>query len=64
MIRACQAGRHVRDYNPGIERLVLNTLVAAARLLLAAQQTPAPKPGFKSNLTVVEMDVVVTGKSG
>ena len=43
---------------------MLKTFLPAALLLLAAQQPPAPKPGFKSGVTVVEVDVVVTDKSG
>jgi VWFA-related protein len=40
---------------------VPNTLLSAVLILLAAQQTP---PGFKSTVTLVEVDVVVTDTSG
>ena len=43
---------------------MLKTFLPAVLLLLAAQQAPPPKPGFKSGVTVVEVDVVVTDKSG
>ena len=40
------------------------TFLPAVLLLLASQQAPPPKPAFKSNVTVVEVDVVVTDRSG
>ena len=43
---------------------MVKTFLSAVLLLLAAQQAPPPKPGFKSGVTVVELDVVVTDKSG
>ena len=43
---------------------MVKTFLSAVLLLLAAQQAPPPKPGFKSSVTVVEVDVVVTDKSG
>jgi VWFA-related protein len=42
---------------------VVKTLLPAVLLLLAAQQAPPPKPGFKSSVTLVEVDVVATDKS-
>ena len=43
---------------------MVKTCLSAVLVLLAAQQVPPPKPGFKSGVTVVEVDVVVTDKSG
>ena len=43
---------------------MIKTCLSAVLVLLAAQQAPAPKPSFKSGVTVVEVDVVVTDKSG
>ena len=43
---------------------MVKTFLSAVLLLLAAQQAPPPKPGFKSSVTVVEVDIVVTDKSG
>ena len=40
------------------------TLLGLAVLLLAPQQALPPTPALKSNVTVVEVDVVVTDKSG
>ena len=40
------------------------TFLPALLLLVAAQQAPPPTPGFKANVTVVEVDVVVIDKSG
>jgi VWFA-related protein len=54
----------VRDYTPVVESQLINTLLASALVLLAAQQAPPPKPGFKSGITLVEVDVVATDKSG
>ena len=45
-------------------RVMVKTFLSAVLLLLAAQQAPPPKPAFKSSVTVVEVDVVVTDKSG
>jgi VWFA-related protein len=42
----------------------VKTFLPAVLLLLAAQQVPLPKPGFKSQVTVVEVDIVVTDRSG
>lgn len=42
----------------------MKTFLPAVLLLLAAQQVPLPKPGFKSQVTVVEVDIVVTDRSG
>ena len=41
---------------------MVKTFLSAVLVLLAAQQ--APKPAFKSSVTVVEVDIVVTDKSG
>jgi VWFA-related protein len=41
----------------------VKAFLSAVLLLLAAQQAPEPKPGFRSGVTVVEVDVVVTDKS-
>ena len=45
---------------------MLKTCLSALLILAAAQQPsqPQPKPGFTSSVTVVEVDVVVTDKSG
>ena len=43
---------------------MVKTCLSAVLVLLAAQQAPPPKPSFKSGVTVVEVDVVVTDKSG
>src|SRR6185295_12364955 len=51
----------LRDYNP---TQLGKTFLCSALLLLAAQQAPPPNPAFKSSITVVEVDVVVTDKSG
>ncbi len=40
------------------------TFLAAVLLLLASQQAPPPKPAFKSGVTIVEVDVVATDRSG
>jgi len=42
----------------------MKSLLPGVLLLLSTQQAPQPKPGFKSDVTVVEVDVVVTDKSG
>ena len=42
----------------------MKTFLAAVLLLLAAQRAPPSQPRFKSDVTVVEVDVVVTDKSG
>jgi VWFA-related protein len=43
---------------------MVKTFLVAVLLLVAAQQAPPPTPRFKSDVTVVEVDVVVTDKSG
>ena len=43
---------------------MVTPLLSAALLLLAAQQAPPPKPGFKTSVTLVEVDVVATDTSG
>jgi VWFA-related protein len=43
---------------------VVKTFLPAVLLLLSAQQAPPAKPAFKSGVTVVEVDVVVTDRSG
>jgi VWFA-related protein len=43
---------------------VIRTLLFPAFVLIAAQQPQAPKPSFSSNVVLVEVDVVVTDKSG
>jgi VWFA-related protein len=43
---------------------VAKIFLPAVLLLLSAQQAPPPQPAFKSNVTVVEVDVVVTDRSG
>jgi VWFA-related protein len=43
---------------------VAKIFLPAVLLLLSAQQARPPQPTFKSNVTVVEVDVVVTDRSG
>jgi VWFA-related protein len=43
---------------------MVKTCLSAVLVLLAAQQAPPLGPGFKSGVTVVEVDVVVTDKAG
>lgn len=44
--------------------ILAKSLLPAVLLLLASHQAAPQKPAFKSNVTVVEVDVVVTDKSG
>ncbi len=43
---------------------MVTILLTALLFLLAVQQPPTPKPAFKSSVTVIEVDVVVTDRSG
>lgn len=43
---------------------MVTILLTALVFLLAAQQPSTPKPAFKSSVTVIDVDVVVTDRSG